>query len=118
MSTRAKCQHCNLTHTHCERPNRFWIYDPDQAQADDAEPWCGEDAFVAAEAWAEWYDAACQSWPDERIVLGFYSELMGRGLVPEPQCLALTKDGHPKHPLYCRYDAPLVRFPIPSLVEG
>jgi hypothetical protein len=28
----------------------------------------------------------------------------------EPMCLGVTKDGHPKHPLYVRYGAELVPF--------
>jgi len=29
-------------------------------------------------------------------------------------CLGVTKDGHPRHPLYCRADAPLIPWEVPS----
>ncbi len=30
------------------------------------------------------------------------------------ECLGVTKDGHPRHPLYVRGDAPLVPYPRPG----
>jgi hypothetical protein len=30
------------------------------------------------------------------------------------QCLGMTKDGHPRHPLYVRGDAPLTAYSLPQ----
>ena len=35
-------------------------------------------------------------------------------LLPPLHALAITKDGHPKHPLYVRSDAPMVPWVLPS----
>jgi hypothetical protein len=37
-------------------------------------------------------------------------ELIRRSGLPRGMCLGMTKDGHPKHPLYLRADAALVPF--------
>lgn len=34
-----------------------------------------------------------------------------RAMVPNLKCFGVTKDGHPKHPLYLKADTPLVDFP-------
>ena len=41
----------------------------------------------------------------DRVAMGWLSEL---GI--EPRALGVTKDGHPKHPLYVPYGAALVPF--------
>jgi hypothetical protein len=37
-----------------------------------------------------------------------------RLLTPRLRCFGVTKDGHPRHPLYLRADAPLVPYPLPE----
>ncbi len=36
------------------------------------------------------------------------------GLTVQPQCLGLTKDGSPRHPLYAPYTAALAPWPLPT----
>ncbi len=31
-----------------------------------------------------------------------------------PQCLAVTKEGQPQHPLFVKYETPLIPFPEPT----
>lgn len=31
-------------------------------------------------------------------------------MIPEPYCLGINKDGHPKHPLYVSYSTPMVKY--------
>ena len=49
------------------------------------------------------------------VAWGAHGALLNRGkevlrLIPEAQCLKMTKDGHPQHPLYLKGD--LIPFPI------
>lgn len=52
---------------------------------------------------------------------GAHGALHGRGaavrrLLPRMRCLAVTKSGHPGHPLYVRGDAPLIPYPARGVV--
>lgn len=31
-------------------------------------------------------------------------------MIPIPYCLDINKDGHPKHPLYVKYDTELIKY--------
>jgi hypothetical protein len=33
-------------------------------------------------------------------------------MIPEPWCLGINSDGQPKHPLYMKYDTPIVRYEV------
>lgn len=58
----------------------------------------------------------------DRVVVGWgnHGDLLDRAAAVralldgrcEPECFGVTKGGHPKHPLYLRSDAPLMRFPV------
>lgn len=59
------------------------------------------------------------AWGDEVVAVAAWGALGGtrgrdalvRCIVPALNCFGTTKDGSPRHPLYLRSDAPLVRWP-------
>lgn len=71
------------------------------------------DAFIEAATWRRRVICAwgAQTWADSRgrAVL----KLLGGAMSVE--CLELTKSGHPRHPLYARYDLVPVPFPPPEV---
>ncbi len=39
-------------------------------------------------------------------------------MIPKPFCLGVTKDGHPKHPLYVSYSTPLTEYYMGNIYEA
>ncbi len=65
---------------------------------------CGPGARIVA-AWGAHPFAAARARTVAQMVAGAGGRL---------ECLGVTKDGHPRHPLYVRGDAPLLPYPRPG----
>jgi hypothetical protein len=58
----------------------------------------------------DWSNIVVAAWGVHGVHMG--RSLTVRLLTPQLYCFGVTKDGHPRHPLYLRNDTPLVRYPL------
>ena len=50
------------------------------------------------------------AWGAFKVVRDLGRDVQMKGMFPNAKCLAILKDGSPKHPLYCRRDSKLIIF--------